>query len=312
MKYAKHESTKHFQNLTILKRIKIMSNKTLNKHNGFIGKCLDINHFKKPIASLLVISLLAGNACYGDGVNNGSNPPSSSNPITLLHKTAGNNEQVQGKGVMVLIEGLDLAGKSTLTRNLVKQLKDDGYSVSYSKNALVPNNPIALKADILRKEADAGLLESGALFLAAHLYDIKTFQYPVKHTVHVQDSSWLRTSAYHSLHNTRWIPEFLKNISIYQPKFDVVIYLTASSKVRRQRVLQREIESGENDKADYMAWFNPEKVEKHDRLLLEKTLEYYPHAHKIDTSNISAQQVKGKVLELIQSHLKDINTNSKK
>lgn len=235
--------------------------------------------------------------------------------ISCIEHAAGNSfkkmdsynidEQPQNRGTMVLIEGLDLAGKSTLTKNLIQQLKNKNYKISYSKNALVPNNPIAAKADILRKEPNAGLLESGSLFLASHLYDIKTFKYPPKNTIHIQDSSWLRTISYHLLNDTRWIAGFVKEISIYQPKFDVVVYLTASTQLRRERVLQREKESGENDKADYMSWFNPVQVEKHDKLLFEQTLEYYPHAYKIDTTNMTADQVCDHVLELIKEKLKN-------
>jgi thymidylate kinase len=208
------------------------------------------------------------------------------------------------RGPMILIEGLDLAGKSTLTRGLVTRLKSKNYTISYSRNSMIADNRIALKADLLRREPDAGLVETGALFLAAHLYDIHNFKYPEKHTIHIQDSSWLRTIAYHSLHNTRWIPQFVDEISADQPKFDVVIYLTASTEIRRQRVLKREAETEENDKADYMSWFYPEKVKKHDQLLWNMTKKYYPHARKIDTTKLSAKEVQDQVLKFINNQVK--------
>lgn len=43
-------------------------------------------------------------------------------------------------GCMVLVEGLDLSRKSTITKALVNNLQKSGYdSVSYSHNMLVPN-----------------------------------------------------------------------------------------------------------------------------------------------------------------------------
>jgi thymidylate kinase len=50
-------------------------------------------------------------------------------------------------GRIVLIEGLDLAGKSTLVRNLQAELTRRGIPVRVSRNALCPDNPIAALAD---------------------------------------------------------------------------------------------------------------------------------------------------------------------
>ena len=142
---------------------------------------------------------------------------------------------------MILIEGLDLAGKSTLTQSLVAHLQKQGHPVSYSRNALVPDNPIALVADEYRRNQPVSLLETGALFLAAHLKDAIDFKKPEK-GFHIQDSSWLRTLAFNELQEVRWIPALVKDSSKHQPVFDLVIYLTASTETRQQRVLKREQE----------------------------------------------------------------------
>ncbi len=119
----------------------------------------------------------------------------------------------QGGGVMagrvVLIEGLDLAGKSTLVRNLQAELTRRGIPVRVSRNALCPDNPIAAVADQLRRDPHAGLVETGALFLAAHLWDARHFTPPPDGMVHIQDSCWLRTLAYHTFNQTPGIPEQL-------------------------------------------------------------------------------------------------------
>ncbi len=209
----------------------------------------------------------------------------------------------KNNGWMILIEGLDLAGKSTLTRNLVNHLREAGEEISYARNALVPTNPVAVKADILRREEHTGLLETGALFLAAHLYDAKVFQYPKKGTFHIQDSCWLRTLAYNILYNTRFIPDLVKTCQILQPKFDLVIYLTASNEERRKRVFKRSQESQENDMADYLSWLNPEKLKKNDDILFEETLAIYPETKKIDTTNMSEDAVLKEVIRLLKCEM---------
>lgn len=205
------------------------------------------------------------------------------------------------RSLMILVEGLDLAGKSTLAKMLVKYFDQQGWRVRYSRNALVPTNPIALAADTLRKERDVGLLETGALFLAAHLYDAIAFKLPLAGVVHVQDSSWLRTLAYHSLHETRWIPDLIRQCRVYQPEFDVVIYLTASPEVRQWRVLKRENENpDENDAADFLAYVDPRKLEKHDRVLERITRECYGVSEIIDTTGLTPGQVLDRAVSLIR------------
>lgn len=206
----------------------------------------------------------------------------------------------ENAGQMILLEGLDLAGKSTLSRGLLKYFESQGLEVRYSRNALVSNNPIALRADELRREKDAGLMETGALFLAAHLYDSIEFSLPPPGTVHLQDSSWLRTLAYHTLNNTRWIPTLVRTCSVYQPNFNAVLYLTAGLEARKERVLQREREQPEeNDPADYLAYSEPGKVQRHDNLLMEITLEAYPQAQILDTSGMTPTEVLERSIDLL-------------
>jgi len=205
------------------------------------------------------------------------------------------------KGCMMLVEGLDLAGKSTLTKSLVTELIKQGKEVSYARNAFVPHNPIAQKADMLRRQDHISLQETGGLFLAAHLYDALVFEYPKPDAYHIQDSCWLRTLAYNTMYETRFIPELVSACHQFQPKFDIVIYLTASDKARRERVLKRALESEENDTADYLSWINPTKLRKNDEILFEQTIKFYPQTRKIDTTDMSPDQVLQKALHLIES-----------
>jgi hypothetical protein len=126
-------------------------------------------------------------------------------------------------GQVVLIEGLDLAGKSTLVRNLQAELTRRGIPVRVSRNALCPDNPIAALADQVRRDPEAGIVETGALFLAAHLWDARHFTPPPDGTIHLQDSCWLRTFAYHTWKATPAIPEQLARAARYFPRFDAAV-----------------------------------------------------------------------------------------
>lgn len=222
------------------------------------------------------------------------------------------NHNADSRGLMVLVEGLDLAGKSTLAKALTKHFHEQGIQVSFSRNALVPHNTIAQHADALRRETSAGLLETGALFLAAHERDINTFTYPQPGQIHIQDSCWLRTLAFHTLYQTRFIPKLVKESSLRQPAFDVVLYLTAGVEVRQHRVKKREKElPGENDKADYLVCTDPEKFKQNDALLLAKTKEIYPHCMVIDTTQLTEKEVFNKALMQIKPSFNIHTSNNK-
>lgn len=94
------------------------------------------------------------------------NPEANANSVTKTYRYESNQKPqhlTSTRGSMILIEGLDLAGKSTLTRGLVTRLKSKNYKISYSRNSMIFDNPIAQKAGILIREPDAGLVETGSL-----------------------------------------------------------------------------------------------------------------------------------------------------
>ena len=127
-----------------------------------------------------------------------------------------------------------MSGKSTLTSNLIKSLKERGLTVRYGHNSLLPANPIAIAADQLRKETGVNRLATGALFTASHLYDNSHFTYPAIDTIHVQDSCFLRTLAFHKIdetvvvENTKILDLITSTVVPFIPIFDTVIFLKAS------------------------------------------------------------------------------------
>jgi dTMP kinase len=203
-------------------------------------------------------------------------------------------------GRVVLIEGLDLAGKSTLVRHLQAELTRRGTPVRVSRNALCPENPVAALADQLRRDPDAGLIETGALFLAAHLWDARHFTPPPDGTVHFQDSCWLRTLAYHSWKDTPAIPEQLARAARYFPRFDAAVFLTAGIEERRHRLAQREREQpGNNDANDRLVQSDTQGYLRQEQLLWQLT-HLYTKATRIETTGIRRERLLQLVVEKLE------------
>jgi thymidylate kinase len=202
-------------------------------------------------------------------------------------------------GRVVLIEGLDLAGKSTLVRNLQAELTRRGIPVRVSRNALCPDNPIAALADQLRRDPDAGLVETGALFLAAHLWDARHFIPPPDSIIHLQDSCWLRTLAYHTWKDTPAIPEQLARAARYFPRFDAAVFLTAGIEERQRRLAQRERDQpGSNDANDHLVQSHPQGYLRLEELLWQLT-HLYTKATRFETTGIPGDRLVPLVLEML-------------
>jgi thymidylate kinase len=199
-------------------------------------------------------------------------------------------------GKVILIEGLDLAGKSTLVRGLSDELTRRDIPVRVSRNALCPENPIAPVADALRRDPEAGLVETGHLFLASHLWDARNFQRPPAGTFHIQDSCWLRTLAYHKLRQTPDIPSMLSAVAPTFPRFDGAVFLTAGIEQRQRRLRQREKESpGSNDADDHLVHQDPELFMEGEQVLLS-LFNQFEKAVVFDTATISRFALLCKIL----------------
>jgi len=201
---------------------------------------------------------------------------------------------------VILIEGLDLAGKSTLVRGLRDELNRRGIPVRVSRNALCPENPIAPLADALRRDPDAGSLETGAIFLASHVWDARHFRRPPTGTLHIQDSCWLRTLAYHTFNNTPMIPDLLRVAIPTFPRFEAAVYLTANIGQRCRRLRMREQEQpGCNDRSDLAVVRDPisfQELETRLRALAEELTS----ARSIDTTALGPSEIVDTVLQTVK------------
>jgi thymidylate kinase len=202
-------------------------------------------------------------------------------------------------GRVVLIEGLDLAGKSTLVENLRRELTRRGIPVRVSRNALCRDNPIAALADQVRRDPHAGLVETGALFLAAHLWDARHFTAPPDSTVHLQDSCWLRTLAYHTFRETPAIPEQLARAARYFPRFDLAVLLTAGVAERKRRLVQRQHEQpGANDEGDHAVVRDPRRFLAIECELI-RLASAIARARVLDTTDLAPQELLRAMLSIL-------------
>ena len=203
-------------------------------------------------------------------------------------------------GKVILIEGLDLAGKSTLVRNLRDEMTRRGIPVRVSRNALCPENPIAPVADALRRDPEAGLLETGALFMASHMWDARHFRRPPVGMVHIQDSCWLRTLAYHTMHETPGISAQLAAVAVGFPRFDATVFLTAGLEERVKRLWQREEERpGSNDADDHLVNVAPDFFLNVEKCLLDYAIAY-TEAAAIDTTQVKDKELLKTVLKVLK------------
>lgn len=159
-------------------------------------------------------------------------------------------------GRLILVEGLDLAGKSTLCQGLKAHFEKTGWKVRSANGELCPDNPTARVArEMVRWDPGFTGPEAGGLFMAAHLWDARHFKPPGAGEVHLQDSCWLRSLAFERVIGTPELATMMEAQSRSFPVFDAAIVLTASLETRRARLAQR----AQNDLHDLFAFKNPDK-----------------------------------------------------
>jgi len=186
-------------------------------------------------------------------------------------------------------EGMDLAGKTTVTQNFIKST---GSEWDIRRNSLSRENPIHLLADSLRKaEAyDAEVL--GNLYVAALMADIRSFKWPDRDTI--QDSTIiLRSIAFHTVRGTPRIREVLLDLLPEHPKFDASFIFTASIEERVKRLQQRiEKAPHEVSEEDMMVINKPDKFMAMEAALIDTSRMDF-HSVIVDTSSLTPDMVVG-------------------
>lgn len=192
---------------------------------------------------------------------------------------------------MILLEGLDLAGKSTLAAHLARALEERGVTVRSSRNSLCPDNPVAELADRIRRQEGLSSGEGASLFLASHLWDVRHFQRPSV-GVHIQDSCWLRSLAFDRSQGISEMEMWWREAG--GPQFERMIFLTANLEARRQRYHTR----SENDSGDHWVFSRPRAFQDLENCLRQEVMRF-PQAVEVDTSELDAEQVLERCLQIL-------------
>jgi len=174
-------------------------------------------------------------------------------------------------GCMILVEGLDLAGKSTLVKGLEQRLAEHGWQVAVRHGDLCEQNPVAqVTRQMMRWDPGFKPDEGAPLFLASHLWDLRNFQLPCRpDQIHLQDSCALRSLAFERVLGKPFYAQQLESVVDRLPRFDAAYVLTASLKNRQERFRGREL----NDLHDSFMLSDPVRFSRVDSELMHLCVE---------------------------------------
>jgi thymidylate kinase len=191
-------------------------------------------------------------------------------------------------GRVILVEGLDLAGKSTLVSGLEKRLASRGWQVKVRHGDLCEGNPVAkVTRQMMRWDPGFKPSEGAPLFLASHLWDQRNFEPPRRASaVHLQDSCALRSLAFERVLGQEFYAQRLEEVVDRLPVFDAAYVLTASLKNRKERFQRRE----ENDLHDSFMLSDPVRFSRVDSELLRLGVEKCG-AKLVCTDDFDAEQL---------------------
>ena len=197
----------------------------------------------------------------------------------------------------IYLEGLDLAGKSTVCR----RLRDRCGNFEIRNNCLLRSNPLHLAADRLRKANSIDDASLGYLYYGALLYDLEQIRNePAPDANVLQDSTiLLRSLAFHSVSGNTDLAENFRSKLAEHPKFDRSFFLTCTPDVRQQRLAGR-ASRGNTNPEDFLISSNPDLFFTMEGELRRLAVEYFD-ATVIDTGELESPQGSDLVLDSIIS-----------
>ena len=185
--------------------------------------------------------------------------------------------------IYMLLEGVDLSGKSTIIKSFVASSQED-WAVRHM--SLVDKNPLFETARALKKDGSEWI---GHLYVEALEYDLEHFVQPTKKTL--QDSTLLlRSLAFHSAAKFQNVLRKLEVLALQHPQFDKAYVFTADLETRRERLRRRKNEGGRITSNDLKIFSDTSFFLKMERALTEYAVALFG-AHVIDTSNLTVGEV---------------------
>lgn len=201
----------------------------------------------------------------------------------------------------LLVEGLDLAGKSTLSRGLLAGIAPQ---LALRRNALVLDNPVYLFADELRRARTVDSAVLGPLYIAALELDLQRVVTDTDATTHVLQDSLvgLRSYCYYAARGDEALAaKFAQMLDDGRhPVFDKAVVLTASIAKRRERLEERRrLAPHEIAEDDLAVEKDPATFMRMEEILVREAQRRYGSV-VIDTTEMSRQEVLGAALEAVR------------
>ncbi len=192
-------------------------------------------------------------------------------------------------GKLFIVEGLDLAGKTSACKNLVARLRPRH---EYQRNAFAEKNTLYLAADDLRRADGLDGRYLGHAYLAAAALDVALFQPPK--SVRIQESTIvLRSLAHYRARGVHDLADGFARI-MDRPGFPQIcgaVVLTASLAVRRERLDMRRQEAPDEIAPDDLAVITtPDLFLRMEEILIGEAVSRFG-ATIIDTSDLDKEQV---------------------
>ncbi len=177
------------------------------------------------------------------------------------------------------LEGLDLAGKSTVCRRLAERLE----SPTVRRNSIADNNPAYPAVDEWRRHKAVPDRPLGWFYYAVMLSDLALFRIPAGDAI--QDSTiLLRSLAFHEALGTdpRLVEAFRESLPVH-PRFTASFLLQASHERRLARLAKRRVENLSPE--DFLVRDQPEVFYRMEGLLCDYAQRHF-QATIIDTTEL--------------------------
>lgn len=196
------------------------------------------------------------------------------------------------------LEGMDLAGKSTVCRRLAERLG----SVVVRRNSISDENPIYPLVDAWRKQKSLPEASLGWFYHAVMLTDFSLYCEPAGNAI--QDSTiLLRSLAYHETQGTdaRLADLFRAALPVH-PRFTASFVLKASHERRLERLAKRRKENLGPE--DFLVRDRPDVFYRMEGLILDYAQRCF-QARVIDTTELedaaASQRIVAEIVALAES-----------
>ena len=199
------------------------------------------------------------------------------------------------KNATIYVEGLDLAGKSTVCR-----LLHDKLGAEMRSKSLITDNLLCQQARMYRQTDILNSEVIGWFYYGALAADLLRYRRPEQ--LVIQDSTILvRSLALHRVMQHHRLADHFEAMLELHPRFEVAVVLTASQEVRLKRFEGR-IGRGNDSRGDYLIRTDPELFWKIESLI-QTIMTTHFNAVVIDSSTLEQDGEKDRITDQIISLL---------